>query len=91
MKYVGCKRVKGEKEGFGYDFYEIYALEKADEKYAEQGWKPYQYYSKKQKRVKYPAISAAVFNDCLANGLKVNSEVSFYFDNGFRCMRVEAI
>lgn len=88
MQYVGCKRVKGEKEGVQYDFYEIYALERGSEKYGEIGWKPYEYYSKKYKRVKYPSISRDNYDDCINNGLRINCEISFDFANGNRTMRV---
>lgn len=90
MQYVGCRRISGEKDGQKYDFYEIYTLERADEKFAEKGWKPYQYYSKKQKRVKYPCISTDNYNDCVSNGLRINCEVDFDFSNGVRNMRVRS-
>lgn len=86
MQYVGSRRVKGEKDGNAYDFYEIYALERGDEKYAESGFKPYEYYSKKHKRVKYPAISRDNYDDCVNNGLRINSEIAFNFANGVRTM-----
>ena len=88
MRYVGSKRINGEKDGQVYDFYEIYALERGDEKYSESGWKPYEYYSKKHKRVKYPAISRDNYDDCVNNGLRFDSQVSFDFANGVRTMRV---
>lgn len=84
MKLKGFRKVEGENSNGKYAFYELYIEgENAMVSREKGGSIPYVRYSRNRGN-RFPCVSVENFNDCVADGLKIDSEIIIGRDDKFR-------
>lgn len=86
MKLIGYQRVKGEKDGKSWDFFNLYIERENCRPSAESGGTQLLTTFSKSRGVGFPSVRADEFNSLIRSGLSVGSEINIYrdFDNNIK-------